>query len=425
MSLLLFITIVLLVFFTIGANVLTAFNASLLNLGKFQTKEILNSASFLFKNFYLKSWEKFYTFLSVTKHLLYLLYAITFFFFFITLFPNLEIHSAWFIILFAALVLIVFLILDFFMRFFAKKSSKTTLKLTAFLSSLNLLIFLPLTWFILFLAKMTFKKQNGYIIKGFVSKEKVLAMINDSELSTVLTQYDQNIIASVITLKEKVAREIMIPRVDIFAIDSNTSIKEASKYLLSEDYSRIPVYEETLDNIIGVLMYKDLLKIYTKLEENKNILNEKISTIVKPAIYCPENKKVSKLFQEFKNEKIHLAIIVNEYGGTEGIITIEDILEELVGEIKDEYDVGEERQFWRLPSGDIVVDAKMTIIDLEEKLNIKIPHSVEYETIGGFIFHKAGTIPTKGWKMHLDDFDMEVLISNERCIEKIKIILNK
>ena len=146
---------------------------------------------------------------------------------------------------------------------------------------------------------------------------------------------------------------------------------------------------------------------------------------MKPVIYAPENKKISKLFQEFKKEKIHLAIIVNEYGGTEGIVTIEDILEELVGEIEDEYDTEEERQFWKLPSGSVVVDAKMSIIDVEEKIGIKIPPSVEYETIGGYVFHRAGTIPSKGWKIHLEEFELEVLISNDRCIEKIRITPTK
>ncbi|MFA6501683.1 MAG: transporter associated domain-containing protein, partial [Parachlamydiales bacterium] len=153
----------------------------------------------------------------------------------------------------------------------------------------------------------------------------------------------------------------------------------------------------------------------------KELLNKPIENFVKPIIYAPENKKISKLFLEFKNKKTHLAIIVNEYGGTEGIVTIEDILEEMVGEIKDEYDIEEEKQYWQLPTGSFVIDAKMNIIDLEDQLKIKIPHSPEYETIGGYIFHIAGTIPSKGWKIHLEDFDIEVLISNERCIEKIRI----
>ena len=426
MSYIFFITILLVVFFLIGASALTAFNTAALSLGKFQTKESLKKSNFFLSNFFLTSWDRFYTTISVTKHLLYLLYAISLFFLFLLIFPNVEMHKSPLIFLFAAITIFIFLFLDFILRFFAKSFTNTTLIITSLISSIYLIFFLPISFLVLILVKFFFKKpKEEKPLKTFVSKDKVLEMIKDSELSTVLTINDQNIIASAITFKEKTAREIMIPRVDIFALNSKTTIKETTEFLISEDYSRIPVYQDSLDNIIGVLMYKDLLKIFSKMKDNKLSELEPISSIVKPVIYAPENIKIPKLFQQFKNEKIHIAIIVNEYGGTEGIVTIEDILEELVGEIKDEYDITEEKQFWQLPTGSFVVDAKMSIIDLEENLNIKIPHSVEYETIGGFIFHRAGTIPQKGWILHLDDYDIEVLISNERCIEKIRIQKHK
>ena len=117
-----------------------------------------------------------------------------------------------------------------------------------------------------------------------------------------------------------------------------------------------------------------------------------------------------------------MAIIVDEYGGTEGIVTIEDILEELVGEIEDEYDIGEENPFWEIPGGGWVVDAKMTILDIEEQLGIRSPTNPEYETIGGYVYHCAGTIPGKGWRLSHDEFELEVLSSNERGIKKIKVL---
>ena len=132
-------------------------------------------------------------------------------------------------------------------------------------------------------------------------------------------------------------------------------------------------------------------------------------------------EKISQLLQEFRHKQIHLAIVVDEWGGTEGIVTIEDVLEELVGEISDEYDTSSELLYTKSPSGDWIVDAKMSIIDILEDLNISIPQGPEYDTIGGYIFHRAGTIPSKGWKIHHDDFELEVLGSNERAIEKIRI----
>jgi CBS domain containing-hemolysin-like protein len=151
-------------------------------------------------------------------------------------------------------------------------------------------------------------------------------------------------------------------------------------------------------------------------------LNAPLESLAKPVLYAPENKKIALLLQEFRNKQIHMAIIVDEYGGTEGIVTIEDILEELVGEIEDESDIGANQQFWALPSGGWVVDAQMSIFDIEERLGIQIPHGLEYETIGGYVFHCAGTIPTKGWRLLHDQFELEVLSSNERSIKKIKII---
>ncbi|NGX62737.1 MAG: Magnesium and cobalt efflux protein CorC [Candidatus Anoxychlamydiales bacterium] len=416
------------IFFFIGAISLTAFNVAILKLGKFQSREALKTSLFIGKSFLLKgSWEKFYVLVSVTKHMLYLLYAISAFLFLTIVFPTLELHHGGYIFLLALIIVIFFMLVDFLIRYITRIGTKTTLKVVSVFTSLYILVFLVLTFVFWLLSIFIFKKmkQEKEVSRSFVMKDKVLEMIKASELSTTLSASDQNTIASFITFKEKVAREVMIPRIDIFAIDAKTTIKDACIKLLEDNYSRIPVFSENLDNIIGMLMYKDLLRIYSKSFEDSEIFNQSVDTIVKPIIYAPENKKIAKLFQEFKNKKIHLAIIVNEYGGTEGIITIEDILEEVVGEIEDEYDIGEDRQFWRLPSGSIIVDAKMSIIDLEDELKIKIPHSVEYETIGGYIFHIAGTIPTKGWKIHLEDFEIEVLISNERCIEKIRITPTK
>ncbi len=423
-------TLILLILFLIGASSLTAFNSALLKFGKFQVKELLNikySKFFLGRLFLKYKWEKFYFLVSITKHILYILYAITAFLFIMLILPSLEsIHNNLLIVLIIIMILLFFMIVDFIMRLIAMFYTRSALVGFAPICSIYMLILFPLTAPLLFLIRLFYKKvkTHEYSKRCLMIKEKVLEMIKDSELSTILSVHDQKIIASFITFREKVAREIMIPRVDIFSLSKETTIKEASKVMLSEDYSRVPVYSENMDNIVGVLMYKDILKIYTKLETAQNkteILNTPIGKIIKPVLYAPENKKIAQLFQEFRNKHIHLAIIVNEYGGTEGIVTIEDILEELVGEIKDEYDINEDKQFWQLPSGSWIVDAKMSIIDIEEKLGIKIPSSPEYETIGGYVFHRAGTIPSKGWSIHHDNFEIEVLLSNERYIEKIRI----
>ena len=219
----------------------------------------------------------------------------------------------------------------------------------------------------------------------------------------------------------------MVPRIQVFALDESLSILDASKLLLNEGYSRVPVYKGSIDTITGVLMYKDILTLfYQSLVDNKikYVLNDPISTLVKPVIYTPETKNISHLLQDFKSKQMHLAIVVDEYGGTEGIVTIEDIIEEIVGDISDEYDSQTDRLFIDEPNGSWIVDAKISILDVEEHCSIKIPVEGDFDTIGGFIFQRSGTIPKKGFHIYLDDFELEVLSSTDRTIGKVRIIPN-
>jgi CBS domain containing-hemolysin-like protein len=286
--------------------------------------------------------------------------------------------------------------------------------------SVVLLLLFPIVGLLLCLTR-GFLRQIHIEEEGaeqLTDRSKLREMISESELQQHLDPSDQKLITSLVNFKERVAKEIMVPRVDLFALPAETTIQEASKLFASEGYSRIPVYKESLDEIVGVVLYKDLLRYYTQ----ETSLDASLASIAKPVLYSPENKKITLLLQEFRNQQIHMAIIVDEYGGTEGIVTIEDILEELVGEIEDEYDIGKERDFWEIPGGGgWIVDAKMTLFDIENQLGIRIPPNPEYETIGGYVFHCAGTIPSKGWRISHDDFDLEILSSNERSIKKIKI----
>jgi CBS domain containing-hemolysin-like protein len=209
----------------------------------------------------------------------------------------------------------------------------------------------------------------------------------------------------------------------MFGLEAGTTIREAAKLLEEEGFSRVPVYEDNIDNIVGVLMYKDVLGKYMEYEAKNNdptVLEAPISSIQKTPLYTPETKKISDLLQEFKKKHTHLAIVVDEYGGTEGIITIEDILEDIVGEIADEYDV-EEEFFTSLPNGTWIVDPRISILDAEEQLGIVIPQEGDYDTLGGYIFHCAGEIPARGFKIQSNEFELEVLKSNDRMVQKVRI----
>lgn len=312
----------------------------------------------------------------------------------------------------------LYIFLDFLMQIFASLWSRQLSKIVAPISSLYLLPLFPITSLFAKLNQTLIHKVPHEEENHLPDKHRLREMIRESELQHHLEPVDQNLISSFINFKERVAKEIMVPRVDLFSLSSNTSIQEAARLFSQEGYSRIPIYKDTLDQIVGVVLYKDLLKCFTS---EKNNLSSPLETIAKPVLYAPENKKVSLLLQEFRNKQIHMAIIVDEYGGTEGIVTIEDILEELVGEIEDEYDVDEEHPFWEIPGGGWIIDAKMTLLDIADQIGIHLPTHPEYETLGGYVYHCAGTIPSKGWRISHDKFDLEVVSSNERAIKKIKV----
>lgn len=264
-----------------------------------------------------------------------------------------------------------------------------------------------------------------FVYKKFYKQNKskeILDLIKEAKPLT-LDSHEKKLIEAVLSFKDRTAKEIMVPKTRLISLPSTTTIKEAAKILQKEGFSRTPVYKENLDNIVGILMYKDLLAKYMEYERaghTLNILDSPIESIQKTPLYAPETKKISSLLQEFRKKQVHLAIIVDEYGSTEGIVTIEDILEEIVGDISDEYD--EEIKLYK-PSGSNswIVDAKMSILDIEENLGISIPQEANYGTLSGFIYQKAGKIPSKGFIIHQDNFEIEVLSSSEKTVEKVKI----
>ncbi|MES2199827.1 MAG: hemolysin family protein [Chlamydiota bacterium] len=321
-------------------------------------------------------------------------------------------------------ILFLSIFLDFLLLLAIRHRPEKTLQL---LCSTSCLLMLPCTPFLFlhFKIKQLFSpKQETPQKLPFRLQDNIIDHLSDSDLGRYLDKTETKLIHTVLSFKDRIVREVIVPRIDVFSLPVETTIKEAARLFSIEGYSRIPVYKESVDKIIGVLLYKDVLSVYTKHIENnepESELHKTVEQLIKPAIYTPETKKIAGLLQEFRNKQIHLAIVVDEYGGTEGIVTIEDILEELVGEIEDEYDTQETKIYFPLSSGGWIVDAKIGIITLEEELNVKIPQSPEYDTIGGFIFHRTGSIPNQGWKVHLDDVDLEILTSDERSIQKVKI----
>lgn len=220
-------------------------------------------------------------------------------------------------------------------------------------------------------------------------------------------------INGIITLSDTYAHEIMKPRIDVESIDVNESLEKIFEKIITCGHSRIPAYDESIDNIVGVLYAKDLLKFF--IDDQKKEIN--VKKILREPFFIPETKKVSDLLREFKEKKIHIAIVLDEYGGFSGIVCLEDILEEIVGEIFDEYDT-EERLIEKLSDNEYLIISKISIFDLNEELNLDLPEDLA-DTLGGFIMENLGDIPKKGDCFSYRNYDFTIHSMTGYKIDKI------
>lgn len=309
---------------------------------------------------------------------------------------------------------------------FASHAAPAVLKLFTHLVSLYLLLLFPVIYPIFWLEKKiaSDKKPPEPKLSSEKLKKRLLELLEEPNVQELLDPRDIKSIRAMANFGSFVAREIMVPRVDIVALKSNITVYEALKMFVEQGYSRIPVYDDTIDHITGLLLYKALMEFcFQAINSNVEIIKTTpIQTLLTSVIFAPENKRIQDLFQEIRTQKIHVAVIVNEYGCTEGLVTIEDILEALVGsEIQDEHDIDEESHYIETIDKSYIVDAKMSIIDAEKEFGISIPHNAEYETIGGFISWKMRLIPPQGTILYHDNFSIKVLQSDKRQIYKVKV----
>ncbi len=426
-------SITLALIFLFGGAVLAGMNTALQQMGRLRAKEEFKKAPTLFFFQHLlkplfgkRKWEGLFLTLSFGKHVFHLCFGVAALFLLLTQAPFnaalkiIETHgyaldTLW-VIAVAGIIITLSLIADLAFKFFASSAPAAAFKTLAPLASIFLTLFAPLTALVFQMLSSFPPGQSKSAPAEDSIRDKILEVLYESELSTRLDPQERKLILSVANFKERSVREVMVPRIDVTALPEEITLDEAAKIFLRDRYSRLPVYRDNIDLIVGVLLYKDVLSAFAQNHTSD------IKSLIKPVLYTPETKKIAILLQEFRSKQIHLAIVVDEYGGTEGIITIEDILEELVGEIADEDDTDQEVLFSVLPSGGWIVDARMTILDIEKELSIRIPANPEYDTLGGYIYHRAGAIPSRGWRLHHDDFDLEILSSDERSIEKVKIL---
>lgn len=261
-----------------------------------------------------------------------------------------------------------------------------------------------------------FVKDKSLISSAFLSEEEIRRFVEVSHREGVIKETEQEMIQSVFDFDDTLVKEIMVPRIDIVCIEKDASLEDLINLGVDKGHSRIPVYEESIDNIIGLIYIKDLLELLVK---KKN--DVQIKEFVKPIYFIPEGKPINQLLSEMKERKEHMAVVVDEYGGTAGLITIEDLLEEIVGDIQDEFDL-EKSYIEVIDDNKLLLDGRVDIEELNKYLDKPLAESDDYETVSGLVLYYLNRLPIQGERLELEDitFIVESIIDNR--IRKIKLI---
>ncbi|MEI7851520.1 MAG: hemolysin family protein [Kiritimatiellales bacterium] len=245
-------------------------------------------------------------------------------------------------------------------------------------------------------------------------EEEIMTLI-DQTGEEDLEEEEREIIRSVFEFGETVVREIMTPRVNIEGLRTGSTVAECVEKVQRSSHSRFPIYEETIDNIAGVVHVKDLLRLFASGEEARPVMD-----VVKKLSAVPETMPINDLLRQMRAQHFHMALVVDEYGGTAGIVCMEDIIEELIGEIRDEYDLAE-RDILKCSDGTAVVKASLAVADLNAELGLNIPESEEYDSIGGYVLNELGTIPPIGTKVAAPGLEITVQNATPRRIHTLLI----
>jgi CBS domain containing-hemolysin-like protein len=248
----------------------------------------------------------------------------------------------------------------------------------------------------------------------FVSEEELLALADVAVEEEVLEAEERKLIEQIIDFGDTVVREVMVPRPDMVGVPHDFRVADAMEVVLLNGYSRLPVFGGSADDIVGLVYAKDLMRA-----ERDGTSDREVSTLVRPAQFVPETKRVAELLPEMQAEQYHMAIVVDEYGGTAGLVTLEDLIEELVGEIVDEFDV-EEPMIEPLAQGGVRVNARMAIDEVNDLLHADLPEG-DWDTIGGLVFHLLGHIAHEGETVEVDEHVLRAERVQGRRIGRVRI----
>jgi CBS domain containing-hemolysin-like protein len=282
------------------------------------------------------------------------------------------------------------------------------------------IIFKPAIWFLNGFSNLILKAIGITPMHGAEvhSSEELRLIFEQSKESGAMQDSQHELIENVFEFNDRMVKQIMVPRTKLAALDIESSEDKILDMVFNEGYSRIPVYKETIDNIVGVLYVKDLLII---IRRGEPIVLEKL---IRPAYFVPETKKINRLLQHFQRSHLHMAIVSDEFGGVSGLVTMEDIMEELVGEIQDEYDE-EVPLVEKLSEFEFQVSTAAAILDVNDFLPYPLPEGEDYETVGGLINVIYGTIPEIGDTAVFNEYEFKVLEKSQRNIETVLLTITE
>jgi len=315
-------------------------------------------------------------------------------------------------------IVITFLVLIFgeiIPKTYAIAKSK---KLANFLSkplTIMLMIVYPIAFFFHKITDLILKILPINKEQIFDSEEELMMLAEVGEEEGTLDHEESDMIQSVLEFKNKLVKEILTPRVDVIALDSLNTLDEAMDVIMNKKYSKIPVYKESIDNIKGVLYAKDIIPYLMGSRPEIDLLK-----LTREPYFIPETKPIDEVMQEFKIKKTNIAVVVDEWGGTSGILTLEDIVEEVMGELRDPFDK-EEYEILTKKDGTSVVDGSINIYDIEENFEIEFPDDRDYDTLAGFILDDIGDIPKEGEVVFLKEYQFTVLEVLSNRIDKIEV----
>lgn len=257
----------------------------------------------------------------------------------------------------------------------------------------------------------------------FITSEDIINAVNVGTEGGTIGKQEGMIVEQTFKMSETDIKEIMTPRVDVVAINENATVEEFFKLVNEEGYSRIPVFREDIDDIVGICYVKDAVALVEQLGWDV-ARNKKVSEIMREPIFVPDTMKVSTLLKIFKEKKMHMAIVVDEFGGTAGIVTLEDILEELVGEIMDEYDYDETSNIRKVSENSYMVKGTTPLNDIERELDVEFPPT-EHETLAGYLLEQFQRIPSVGEELDVNGFHFKIVAATKSKIDRVLMTIKR